>query len=312
MKKVNILISIYNPNEEFLIKQLQSLDGQDYDNIEILIWDDNPCSAFDTGILERYIQNHSYSYKKGNKNLGYAKAFEKLTYMADGEYVAYCDQDDIWMKNKISVCVNALESENAVLVTSDRAVIDENDNILIASDKKESPNICNGWKSGEDITAIAVFNTCAIGMNIVMNAAVAKSLMPLPDKTAHDKWLTAGASVKGKVLSLEDTLVQYRRHGKNVSGVLNGITCKEDYYTQRVEYSDYLAKEFLKRFPEISEQNQKVINGFCYARVNKKILKLYKYRWLSPQIVKFEMLLPFVPNVCFKTILAMIKRRTRF
>ena len=39
-KKVDIIMSVYNPNEKYLIKQLKSLNDQDYPNIKIYIYDD--------------------------------------------------------------------------------------------------------------------------------------------------------------------------------------------------------------------------------------------------------------------------------
>jgi glycosyltransferase involved in cell wall biosynthesis len=34
-------------------------------------------------------------------NLGYTKAFEKLISFSTGDYIAFCDQDDIWHEDKI-------------------------------------------------------------------------------------------------------------------------------------------------------------------------------------------------------------------
>ena len=51
MKKVNILMSIYKPNLNFLIKQLQSLNNQTYQNIEVLINDDCPDSPCDVSVF---------------------------------------------------------------------------------------------------------------------------------------------------------------------------------------------------------------------------------------------------------------------
>lgn len=303
MKKVCIVMSIYNPKIEYLEKQLKSLDEQEYDNIEVIIWDDNPASNVDSEIFEKNLSRVSYRYIKGDKNLGYGKAFQHLTELAQGEYIAFCDQDDIWLKNKISRMVSEIERENAVLVTSDRAIIDDKDNIVISSCRKENPDICNSWSTGDNITARAVFNTCAIGMNILMRLDIAKKLLPLPDDTAHDKWFTAGASTQGKTVFLEDVLVYYRRHNSNVSGVLTGISSKKDYYSERVEYSYGLANTFVERFPEISDNDRKMILEFANARKQRKILKIWKYRKLSPKVAFFEIVIKFVPDFIFKRIL---------
>lgn len=43
MKSISILMSLYNPNESFLFKQLDSINNQDYKGpIEVLVHNDNP------------------------------------------------------------------------------------------------------------------------------------------------------------------------------------------------------------------------------------------------------------------------------
>lgn len=309
MKKVNILVSIYKPNLDYLEKQLRSLDEQDYENLTINIWNDDPASTLTEADVAPFFVRHPYTYEKAEKNLGYAKAFEYLTLQADGDFVAYCDQDDIWMKNKIRSFVDIMEKEHAVLATGDRAIIDENDQIVIKSCRQEQRDVSNGWHTGDHITPIAVFTTCAIGMNLVIRTETARELLPLPKRTAHDQWLTAGASIKGKMVFLEEVLVHYRRHGKNVSGVLKGIDTKQDYYRERVEYSAWLAEEFLRRFPETGKEDRSVIENFVKARQQKNIRKMYAYRWVAPNVIKFEMLLPFVPECFFQALLTMVRKR---
>lgn len=309
---VNILLSIYNPDLVYLEKQLKSLDEQDYENIVINIWDDNPQSEFDISFLDKVLKKKRYTYNKADKNLGYAQAFGHLTEMADGEYIAFCDQDDIWLPNKITKCVEALQQENIVLVTSDRAVIDENDDIVVKSMRKEHPSISNTWNTGDNITARAVFNTCAIGMNIVMRTSCAKSCLPIPDKIAHDHWMVAAATIKGKAAFLEDVLVYYRRHFKNESGFLNGIKTKSEYYEKRVEVACHQANEFLNRFPDLDITEREKIEGFSKARKNKNILEMNKYKYLAPSIAKAEMTLCFIPGVLFEKALILMKKRIRF
>ena len=300
MDLVSVVISIYNPEPGFFRKQLVSLEEQDYENLEVLIRDDNPNSDFDPEFLDKIFKKKKYSYIKGKKNLGYARSFENLTKRADGVYIAYCDQDDIWLPGKISRCVNAMEKENGIFATTDRSIIDENDRIVERSYRENHHNVCDTWKTGDHITPYAVFTTFAIGMSIVMKTEIAKALLPLPKDTAHDKWLTAGASVYGKLIFIDEPMVQYRRHSQNVSGVFHGLNSKNDYYLKRVDYSYYLAGEFLKRFPGISEEDKKVIEQFAEARKRRQAVKMYSMRKIAPEIIKFEIVLKFLPGWMFK------------
>ena len=58
------------------------------------------------------------------KILGSNRTFERLTEEAEGEYFAYCDQDDVWLPEKLAVLQEALEREKALLVCSDMYIID--------------------------------------------------------------------------------------------------------------------------------------------------------------------------------------------
>lgn len=309
MELVSVLISMYRPNLVFLEKQLRSLEEQDYEKMEVILRDDDPESEFQTDILKHIFTKKKYTYIRGEKNLGYARSFEYLTETAQGTYLAYCDQDDIWRKDKISRCVKALEQEKAVLVTSDRAIIDGEDQVLEKAYREGHHDVCDCWKTGDNITACAIFTTYAIGMNIVVCSDIAKRLLPFPKNTAHDKWVTAGASIFGKVVFLEDSLVSYRRHGKNVSGVLRSVASKEDYYRKRVDYSYWLAMEFIKRFPEIPEAEKKQIRDFADARKKRNIRRMFAMRKMAPLIIRFEILLRFVPGWMFRMGLQVLEKR---
>lgn len=95
--KVQILLSIYKPNLQFLIKQLKSIDEQDYSPIELLVYDDGPVEdKIDREVILNHVSNITVRFLPSeNKNLGYVKAFEKLIKYSDGKYLCFCDQDDI-------------------------------------------------------------------------------------------------------------------------------------------------------------------------------------------------------------------------
>ncbi|WRK53107.1 hypothetical protein SD457_23730 [Coprobacillaceae bacterium CR2/5/TPMF4] len=64
-------------------------------------------------------------------------------------------------------------------------------------------------------------------MSIVACGDFARSTLPISPYTAHDKWILSCAATEGTVSFIEEPLVQYRRHGKNVSGILKGINTKK-------------------------------------------------------------------------------------
>ena len=307
-KKVQILLSVYKPNKTFLKKQLISLNEQEYENIELLIFDDGasiePC---DPDIFKETITKFPYHILPyENKNLGYVAAFEKLIKESDADYLAFCDQDDIWRKDKLQKCVQELEKTGSLLVASDRTLIDGEDNIICDSVRKHSNKNYESWNSGDDICKYNLIITFAVGMCLVGNGDFIRSCLPLSKNTGHDKWLLSCASTEGVVSFINDTLVQYRRHGNNVSGVLVGINSKKDYMNGRVFPLERLTNDFFKKYP--NHKDRKEMESFVDARKNHKVLKLIKHYNLAPDIVKFEIALCIVPEFLFQFLLKIARK----
>ena len=134
--KVVIALSIYKPNLKWLEELLISLNNQTYQNIELLVWNDFPEDKYEYNrFFSKYIKNFKFYIKGGDKNLGVNGAFEELTRWAEGDYIAYCDQDDIWMPEKIEKMVDVIKSTKEYLVFSDVEIIDNNSNIIAKTGK---------------------------------------------------------------------------------------------------------------------------------------------------------------------------------
>lgn len=307
LDQVDIILSIYNPNLEYLKKQLISLNNQDYGNIKIYIYDDclsNPCHL---DFFSKYLTKVNYEYiQNRGEHLGYIKAFELLTKYTTGKYVAFCDQDDIWFPNKISCSVATLKKDGSLLVASERQIIDGKDNIIKKYAREGTNKNYDNWHSFDDIMKYTSIICYAVGMSIVCDGEFLRSILPFSENTGHDKWALICASAEGAVSFIEEPLVQYRRHGKNVSGVLTGIESKEDYYKERVLPSILLLDDIKKKYPD--HKDIKEIECFVNARKNHNFFDLLKYRYLAPDVAKFDMVLCFIPNSAFKWLVKLARK----
>ena len=275
---VCVLLSAYKPDLKFFAEQLDSIDKQTFP-LTLLVRNDCP----ESDSLERFIQAHitknAYRYYHGDNNLGYVKSFEALFSLAEGDYVVLCDQDDIWEPNRVEVSLNHMLEEGSILDVCDRSVIDENGNILV---------VCYG-----------------IGMALMLDASAAKSMIPFPESTAHDLWLTLGCSELGKCSFTMTPLVKYRRHGGNETGFLAGVSSKDDWYSTRVKNRVDTARRFADRFPD--SPHLKEILGFAEARERRSIIGLLKYRRACPSIAKADIIIRLMPNWLFILILKELK-----
>ncbi len=305
-EKVDIVLSVYKPNIEFLEKQLESLNEQTYPNIEVIIHDDCVEERCDRAVFERKLTKIPYRILPyQDRNLGYTKAFERLVKNTTGAYIAFCDQDDIWLPEKIEKCVNELKASGSLLVATDRMIIDAQDEIICPSVRAVSHKQYDSWHTGEDICKYNMFICYAVGMSIVISGEIARKAMPFSEYTGHDKWVIACASAEGKVSFLEQPLVKYRRHGKNVSGTLKGIRSKQDYMEQRVLDHIGIISDFEKKYPDYKDLQE--VKKFAYARKNHNIKDLWKYRYLSLDVAKFEIVLALTPDFLFQPILYFVR-----
>ena len=108
---VNVLISTYN-GEKYIREQIESILAQSYPDIRIYVRDDG--SKDDTAkILWEYSEKKLIRFVRG-RNVGYGRSFGRLLRIAkEGDFWAFCDQDDIWLPDKVKWAVEWLEQQPA-------------------------------------------------------------------------------------------------------------------------------------------------------------------------------------------------------
>ena len=107
---VTIGFTTYN-SQDTIIRALNSALNQDYENIELLIVDDNSSDLTLEKIHSKLSkQNFKYRIIKHNLNLGVAAARNTLLKNAKGEFIAFFDSDDISYKDRISKQINKIKN----------------------------------------------------------------------------------------------------------------------------------------------------------------------------------------------------------
>ena len=295
--KVSILLSLYHPDPVFLKEQLISLNEQDYPDIELLVWNDCPEEKIDYELFDQCITHFPIHCYDEGINLGYTKAFERLTELATGEYVSYCDQDDIWLSSKIRRCIEEIEKNNAVAAVCDRSLIDQNGNLVCKSVRDAETGDRFTWRTGDHITPRAAFFSYCTGMTLVAKREEIVRFLPLNSELPHDQQLIFFLSAAGVIVSMEEALVKQRIHGNNSSGTLAGISKKEDYYIKRCIPID----EMLCRYEKLHPDDPKLsdMKECCKARIQGDVFGLLKYRRLIPELYKYEIVLSCCPGFLF-------------
>lgn len=112
---VSIGLPVYN-SEQYLQQSIDSLLNQSYQNIELLISDNDSQDATEA-ICNSYLQKDSrVKYKRNEKNIGGFRNHNQVVKMASGKYFMWAASDDIRHKYYVEKCVDVLERSPDVVV----------------------------------------------------------------------------------------------------------------------------------------------------------------------------------------------------
>lgn len=320
MKLVNVVLATYRPNMTYLDKLLVSLNNQTYQNIEITIRDDSADQiTYDkiSDLIKEKIINFNYTIHKNSQNIGSNKTFELLTKESKGDYIAYCDQDDIWEKEKIYILVKTTEEENAALCYSDLSIINENDLLIANSFKDIRKRLRHVY--GENLFQYFLTRNSVTGCTMLIKSDIAKNAIPFcHGHYIHDHWLTLWASMFGKIAYVNKPLTKYRIHDNNQIGAswLLGINNKDDYFNNKLlkEKSkyEYLLNNYKfddskrEQIQKIGELTKRRIDFFIKKDIKNTIfmIKNIKNDW---QLFTFEILINMIPRNFSKKIFEKLK-----
>lgn len=312
---VSILLAVYKPNEKWLIEQLISLNEQSYNNLELIVYDDCPEHPVNEELFNRNITNFSFKIIRGIENKGSNIAFEELTKVGNGEYFAYCDQDDIWEKDKIELMVDKFKNTDVTLVCSDLSIIDENSQKT--ADSITQIRKRHVFKSGYNLAKDLLMSNFVTGCAMMVRKDIAQKAVPFEKTLIHDQWIAIIAALEGKIEFINKPLVRYRQHSNNQTGILSGVYDKATYCNIRID--DILLRyENLKtRFTnddELEEYIDKCLiwikaRKSYFNRFNFKDLKvIIKYRKIHRLSIIIEIFLPFMTDSIFKYIIKLTKK----
>lgn len=115
MPKVSALMPVYNTNLAYLKETIESVLNQTFTDFEFLILNDSPQNLeLENFILEYAKQDKRIKYFKNPRNLGISPSRNKLIDLAQGEFLAVIDHDDISVKERFEKEVAFLEANEEV------------------------------------------------------------------------------------------------------------------------------------------------------------------------------------------------------
>jgi glycosyltransferase involved in cell wall biosynthesis len=214
--RITILLSTFN-GENYLKTQLDSIEQQSYENWAIA-WRDDGSVDNTTTIMEEFEQHVGEDRCKksasSGSHLGAAVSFlQLLSENTDSPYVAFADQDDLWMPSKLQRSVDHLGIPgNMPALYCSRQ--------LLTDDYLGSPTLSMKYQGTPGFPASLTQNI-ATGNTLVMNSVAARlvSSIPIPEASLHDWWSYIVISACGGTIIYDpEPTMYYRQHTTNMVG----------------------------------------------------------------------------------------------
>ncbi|MGG4553692.1 glycosyltransferase family 2 protein [Paenibacillus humicus] len=221
--KIQVLLSTYN-GEQFLNEQLESLLAQQDVDLNILIRDDGSRDST-VSIIDDFVRKYPQVIQLyiGENKGAKASFFDLLEKIAkqptDFDFVAFCDQDDVWMGEKLISAVKTLQNDKnrdsipLMYCSATQMVQSDLRKLAVWPRSPRQPiGIYN-----------ALVENIAVGCTTVLNREAVSLLaanMPknITDVIMHDWWAYICVSSSGKVVFDENPHILYRQHANNALG----------------------------------------------------------------------------------------------
>ena len=186
--------------------QLESILSQLNNNDEVIVSDDG--SNDNTFAIIKSFKDNRIHYYVNDKKHGFVGNFENALNHAIGDYIFLSDQDDIWLSDKVKTILPLFNDYD--LIVHDAEIVN-GDGISL------NKNYFSTLHRGQSFLR-NLYKSRFLGCCMAFKKEVRDACLPFPDNiVAHDYWIGMFSLLKFKVGFIDDILLNYRRHGNNVS-----------------------------------------------------------------------------------------------
>jgi glycosyltransferase involved in cell wall biosynthesis len=201
-------MATYN-GERFISEQIVSILPQLKREDELVVVDD--CSTDRSVPIIESFQDTRIVLLRNQQNCGVLKAFERALCNASGQVIFLADQDDVWRADKVEKTISLFRARPDVsLVQSGIEIIDAVGNISAVKNLK-----LKRFKAG--LLHNLISNSYQ-GSAMAFRRSILQYCLPFPDDIPmHDMWIGIINEFVGKAEFIDEPLLYFRRHGRNVS-----------------------------------------------------------------------------------------------
>jgi len=214
MTTISIAMATYN-GEKFVRKQLESLAEQIHLPSELVVTDDGSNDKT-LDVIADFARTAPFPVfvHANSTRLNYRENFMRCASRCSGDLIAFCDQDDIWDRDKLSTLLEYFDMANVDLVFHDFRLIDANGNPIADMAPDLCPESVDPWTNIRGLTI--VFRRKLLKYSGLWELSI-DHLNPA-ERMAHDQWYLFLAHSFNSLQHVSRPLLSYRQHGANLYG----------------------------------------------------------------------------------------------
>jgi len=280
-KIVSIIMPVYN-GRQHLACAIESALNQTYPDIQLIIVNDGSDDGSEN-IINKYLHDSRVTYVSNHKNMGVARTRNVALEHATGEFVSFHDQDDIWLPNKLSLQISALNLNPTLgLLHAQYARVDSDGMLLSEYIDKPSTAYENSNASvevGDVLESIFVSNdiqplTSIIPKNVLDEVGWFNPDLPGVDD--YELWLRI--AYRYPIGQLKTIVGYWRKHAMQQSNngrlmQLTKLKAIDVFLDEHPKAKNRISRnKFIKR---MHGMNQGSANHYFYDLQDYKTAKLY-------------------------------------
>jgi glycosyltransferase involved in cell wall biosynthesis len=285
---ISIAVCTYN-GAHFLQEQLTSLLNQTYLPDEVVVCDDQSTDST-LLILNTFKLNAPFPVHIhiNSQRLYSTKNFEKAISLCQEDIIALCDQDDVWLPQK-------LEKVQQYFTKFPQISALFSDGLVVNSDLKSSGYTL--WQhvkftrseqrllNSNHALDVLLRRNVVTGATLVIKSSLKSQILPIPEEWVHDAWIAVIVAASNELAAIPEPLFLYRQHETNQIGASSPSWIQlinKALHTERINYygksiSNY--KTAYERVSAICKEDRTI----ALTKINAKLIHLTKRANLPSQ-----------------------------
>jgi glycosyltransferase involved in cell wall biosynthesis len=295
--RISVAMCTFNGGR-YLAEQLESIGAQTRPPCELVVCDDG--STDDTiAILRKFEADAPFPVRivQNAARMGSTRNFDQAIGMAQGEFIALCDQDDRWLPHKVERLSNCL-MENPFLggVFSDAELID-GDGKRVGTSLFERHNF-TPVKQRSFVscpTSTLLKYDVVTGATLMFRSTIRPYCSPIPSTWVHDGWLAWMLALHSRLTLIPEPLIEYRIHAGQQLGVGSPQVQHRNRETRRQFYAR-VARQFEDLLNRVLAEGWSEQDGLV-EKIREKIAFLKRQSALSERLgVRTMQMLGLLPH----------------